>query len=300
MSSRPRLRVLTAASHCQVKVNMDVDANCKMHASVPAEVIKFGAPGMAFVSVEISEPMANMFMKNCHLTFVKKEVDPSTGDVFPEGEDEEYPLDEIEVGFGDYTRPNPLPDFRAAWDAMTPDFDVQQVCLAGSKALCLWPAAHFLSSLSLCYAVRACHAAISAPAEGGCEASAAHSKQAKQLTPCDGSCPPFHPTDLQARQTQVHRRRSNRHNGGPRHGCVRGQWYSLWRCKATPAPPLGHSARRASCSGPRRPTVCQLICWGARGAGWRRGGGACRGGLRRVREVSCARVPCRFLHKSWP
>ena len=128
-AAHPRRRVLTVASHRQVKVNMDVDANCKTHASVPADVIKFGAPGMAFVSVEISEPMANMFMKNCHLTFVKKEVDPSTGDVFPEGEDEEYPLDEIEVGFGDYTRPNPLPDFRAAWDAMTPDFDVQQVCV---------------------------------------------------------------------------------------------------------------------------------------------------------------------------
>jgi len=54
-------------------------------------------------------------------------VDPSTGDVHPEGEDEEYPLDEIEVGFADYTKPNPLPDFRAAWDAMTPDFDLTQV-----------------------------------------------------------------------------------------------------------------------------------------------------------------------------
>ena len=106
---------------------MDADAKCKLHASVPAEVIKFGAPGMAFVSVELGGAMSNMFMKNCHLTFVKKEVDPSTGDVFPEGEDEEYPLDEIEVGFGDYTKPNPLPDFRAAWDAMTSDFEVQQI-----------------------------------------------------------------------------------------------------------------------------------------------------------------------------
>jgi len=58
---------------------------------------------------------------------VKKEVDPSTGDVFPDGDDEEYPLDEIEVGFSDYAKPNPLPDFRAAWDAMTPDHDLTQV-----------------------------------------------------------------------------------------------------------------------------------------------------------------------------
>jgi coatomer protein complex subunit gamma len=71
--------------------------------------------------------MDSLLFKNCHLSFVKKEVDPSTGDVFPEGEDEEYPLDEIEVGFADYARPNPLPDFRAAWEAMTPDHDLTQV-----------------------------------------------------------------------------------------------------------------------------------------------------------------------------
>mmetsp|Transcript_3919 Transcript_3919/g.6316 ORF Transcript_3919/g.6316 Transcript_3919/m.6316 type:complete len:888 (-) Transcript_3919:14-2677(-) len=110
-----------------VMVNMDCDSKCQIQSSVPAEVIKFGAPGMAFVSVKRGEGIDNMFFKNCHLTFVKKEVDPSTGDVYPEGEDEEYPLDEIEVGFADYTKPNPLPDFRAAWDAMTPDFDLTQI-----------------------------------------------------------------------------------------------------------------------------------------------------------------------------
>ena len=110
-----------------VQVNMDCDSKCSLEASVPAEVIKFGTPGMAFVSVKRGEPMANCFFKNCHLTFVKKEVDPSTGDVFPDGDDEEYPLDEIEVGFSDYAKPNPLPDFRAAWDAMTPDHDLTQV-----------------------------------------------------------------------------------------------------------------------------------------------------------------------------
>ena len=31
-------------------------------------------------------PMANIFFKNCCLAFIKKEVDASTGDVFPEGE----------------------------------------------------------------------------------------------------------------------------------------------------------------------------------------------------------------------
>ena len=64
-------------------------------------------------------------------------MDPSTGDVHPEGEDEEYPLDEIEVGFADYTKPNPLPDFRAAWDAMTPDFDLTQVRRRACVFLCV-------------------------------------------------------------------------------------------------------------------------------------------------------------------
>ena len=110
-----------------VEIKVDAPASCPVQASVPAEIIKFGAPGMAFLSVSRGEGMDNLTFKNCHLSFIKKEVDPSTGDIFPEGEDEEYPLDEIEVGFSDYTRPNPLPDFRAAWDALSPDHDLTQV-----------------------------------------------------------------------------------------------------------------------------------------------------------------------------
>ena len=35
----------------EVEVKLDCDAPCAQEASVPASVIKFGAPGMAFVSV---------------------------------------------------------------------------------------------------------------------------------------------------------------------------------------------------------------------------------------------------------
>ena len=44
-----------------------------------------------------------------------------------EGDEEEYPLDDIDIGISDYTKPLPLPDFRSAWEAMTPDNDLTQV-----------------------------------------------------------------------------------------------------------------------------------------------------------------------------
>mmetsp|Transcript_10309 Transcript_10309/g.24194 ORF Transcript_10309/g.24194 Transcript_10309/m.24194 type:complete len:892 (-) Transcript_10309:115-2790(-) len=115
----------------EVAVEMDLSdaAGAQMETTVKAEVVKFDTPAVCWVSVKRGDPEAlqGMFIRMCKLTFVQKEVDPQTGEVFPDGEEEEYPLDELEVTLSDFVRPLPLPDFRAAWDAMVADNDVTQV-----------------------------------------------------------------------------------------------------------------------------------------------------------------------------
>ena len=110
----------------KVTVEADVDSGAKLVASVPAEAIKFQTPGMALLCLKRpSDGMDAISLKSCRLTFIVKEVDGE--EVADEGDEEEYPLDDIDIGISDYTKPLPLPDFRSAWEAMTPDNDLTQV-----------------------------------------------------------------------------------------------------------------------------------------------------------------------------
>ncbi|EKX51930.1 coatomer subunit gammma [Guillardia theta CCMP2712] len=97
-----------------VELDLSDCPGCSFVASIPSDAIKFEQPGMAYVAIRRTKAMANMFLKNCKLTFVRKEYDPTSGEVAPDGDEDDYPLDEIEVGLSDYTKPLSLPDFRSA------------------------------------------------------------------------------------------------------------------------------------------------------------------------------------------
>lgn len=53
----------------------------------------------------------------CVLKFVSKEVDPSTGEPEEEGYEDEYQLEEVELGAGDYIIPTYVA-FSSEWDRM--------------------------------------------------------------------------------------------------------------------------------------------------------------------------------------
>ncbi|KAJ1483141.1 Coatomer/clathrin adaptor appendage, Ig-like subdomain-containing protein, partial [Baffinella frigidus] len=100
----------------QVTVEVDLEGGAKVQASVPAEAIKYQAPGMALVCIKrpsdgmdaisvksckltfiVKEDGSDAIsVKSCKLTFIGKEVDPASQEVSEEGENEEYPLDDIE------------------------------------------------------------------------------------------------------------------------------------------------------------------------------------------------------------
>ena len=53
----------------------------------------------------------------CVLKFVSKEVDPSTGEPEADGYEDEYQLEEVELGAGDYIIPT-YATFSSEWDRM--------------------------------------------------------------------------------------------------------------------------------------------------------------------------------------
>jgi hypothetical protein len=76
---------------------MAIYTYAQIEARVPADVIKFGQPGVAFVCVKRTQAIQSLFIKANKLVFQKKEVDPSSGEVSEDFSEEEYPLDELEV-----------------------------------------------------------------------------------------------------------------------------------------------------------------------------------------------------------
>ena len=76
------------------------------------------SPGIVYVSFTRDSPeeyASGSFQ--CVLKFVSKEVDPSTGEPEEEGYEDEYQLEEVELGAGDYIIPTYV-TFSTEWDRL--------------------------------------------------------------------------------------------------------------------------------------------------------------------------------------
>ncbi|KAG5340755.1 hypothetical protein C0989_000419 [Termitomyces sp. Mn162] len=74
------------------------------------------SPSIIYVSFSKNEPYPTGSFA-CTLKFVTKELDPSTGEPEQDGYEDEYQIDEIEVGAPDYIIPNYV-TFGAEWDRL--------------------------------------------------------------------------------------------------------------------------------------------------------------------------------------
>jgi coatomer protein complex subunit gamma len=76
------------------------------------------SPGIVYVSFTRDSPeeyASGSFQ--CVLKFVSKEVDPSTGEPEEDGYEDEYQLEEVELGAGDYIIPTYV-TFSSEWDRL--------------------------------------------------------------------------------------------------------------------------------------------------------------------------------------
>jgi coatomer subunit gamma len=85
---------------------------------IPAATITNSVPGTIYVS--FSRPDGAKFdiasFSNV-LKFTSKEVDPDTGDPEEQGYDDEYEVDVLTLGAGDYFLPTYIGNFQGTWDS---------------------------------------------------------------------------------------------------------------------------------------------------------------------------------------
>lgn len=76
------------------------------------------SPGIVYVSFSRESPAEYATASfHCTLKFVSKELDPSTGEPENEGYEDEYQLEEVELGAGDYIVPSYV-TFSSEWDRL--------------------------------------------------------------------------------------------------------------------------------------------------------------------------------------
>jgi coatomer protein complex subunit gamma len=69
---------------------------------IPADLITVGEPKIVYVSFTRTQPEEfAMSSFECTLKFISKEVDPSTGTPEEEGYDDEYQVEQLDLGAGD-------------------------------------------------------------------------------------------------------------------------------------------------------------------------------------------------------
>lgn len=92
--------------------------------SLPLDVMPLNAPGKIYVCLEREEGglHSGLFMNN--LSFTVKEVDPSTGEAEEEGFQDEYQLEDLEVGIQDYLKAASVPNFRKRWEEFGEDVEL--------------------------------------------------------------------------------------------------------------------------------------------------------------------------------
>ncbi|KAJ0228758.1 Coatomer subunit gamma [Hirschfeldia incana] len=107
------------------RVNVIVDASeAEEFSEVTSKALNslpYDSPGQAFVAFEkpAGVPAVGKFSNT--LTFVVKEVDPSTGEAEDDGVEDEYQLEDLEVVSADYMLKVSVSNFRNAWESMNED-----------------------------------------------------------------------------------------------------------------------------------------------------------------------------------
>lgn len=85
-------------------------------ADIPADRLDYGVTQSLYVAFEQQDPddeLATHIVFNNSLVFQVKDCDPTTGEADPEGYDDEYQVEAVEVATNDYIRPDYNDDYEA-------------------------------------------------------------------------------------------------------------------------------------------------------------------------------------------
>ncbi|RZC92564.1 hypothetical protein C5167_029341 [Papaver somniferum] len=88
----------------------------------PLASLPYDFPGQTFVAFEKPEGVVVGKFANT-LRFIVKEVDPSTGEAEDDGVEDEYQLEDLEVGSADFMLKVVVSNFRNAWESMGDEYE---------------------------------------------------------------------------------------------------------------------------------------------------------------------------------
>ncbi|KAI3893127.1 hypothetical protein MKW98_028629 [Papaver atlanticum] len=88
----------------------------------PLASLPYDSPGQTFVAFEKPEGVVVGKFANT-LRFIVKEVDPSTGEAEDDGVEDEYQLEDLEVGSADFMLKVGVSNFRNAWESMGEEYE---------------------------------------------------------------------------------------------------------------------------------------------------------------------------------
>ncbi|KAG1221365.1 hypothetical protein G6F35_006041 [Rhizopus arrhizus] len=102
---------------------------------IPAERLEYNVPGTIYVAFEQEDPeeLANVTFTNT-LKFEVKDCDPTTGEADPEGFEDEYQVEDIEVVTSDYVRSSYVPDFAEEFKSLQDNEVIDTFALDKEKA----------------------------------------------------------------------------------------------------------------------------------------------------------------------
>ncbi|KAI8992617.1 adaptin N terminal region-domain-containing protein [Pilobolus umbonatus] len=117
-------------------------------AAIPANKLEYNVPNVIYVAFEREDPeeLPDVTFTNT-LKFEVKDCDPTTGEADPEGYEDEYPVDDIDVSTSDYIRPLYVSNFEVEFQKLEENEVVNTFALDKEKAPSLKAACAFIIDL---------------------------------------------------------------------------------------------------------------------------------------------------------
>lgn len=126
----------TVLEQVSVLVQTPEEAGLVEDFIIPIPSLSSTAPGIVYVSFTREDPSSYAAGSlPCTVTFVSKEVDPSSGEPEEEGYPDEYQVEEVELGAADYIVPS-YATFASEWERLKQGATATEVfALSSSESL---------------------------------------------------------------------------------------------------------------------------------------------------------------------
>lgn len=102
----------------QVQVHAECNSRMEPLFSLPIARLCYDEPEFSYVAFGSNCSLRPEATFSCSLRFTAVEVDPQTGSAFGKGTTDEYPIESVELGFGDYCRYRDVAEFGQDWNLL--------------------------------------------------------------------------------------------------------------------------------------------------------------------------------------